>query len=181
MQKKKTSQKQIRANRMNALKSTGPKTPEGKRVARWNALKHGLLSKEVVIKTGGGKESGAAFRKLLTQLREDLQPEGVLEEMLVEKIAICYWRLRRVLRCEVGEIRKDLDQIRLGDSQGPDWPHGVDPGRSRGCYGRSQRRTRGRCSDFRGEGEGVSSLLQSMSSSQPNRVFCETKPSCPRG
>lgn len=53
-------------------------------------------------------ESGeikADFRELLTQLIEDLRPEGVLEEMLVEKIAICYWRLRRAIRCEVGEIR----------------------------------------------------------------------------
>ena len=36
--------------------------------------------------------------------------------MLLEK--------RRVLRCEVGEIRKGLDQIRLGDSRGPNWPNG---------------------------------------------------------
>ncbi len=46
---------------------------------------------------------------MLEQLRTDLQPQGVLEEVLVERIAVSYWRLRRVLRCEVGEIRVHLD------------------------------------------------------------------------
>jgi hypothetical protein len=41
-----TSDKKAQANRRNALQSTGPKTPEGKAAVRWNALKHGLLSKE---------------------------------------------------------------------------------------------------------------------------------------
>ncbi len=39
-----TSDKQIRANRRNALKSTGPKTSEGKSKVKRNALKHGLLT-----------------------------------------------------------------------------------------------------------------------------------------
>jgi hypothetical protein len=43
------SDKQMRANRQNARKSTGPKTPEGKAVARLNALKHGLLSQQILL------------------------------------------------------------------------------------------------------------------------------------
>ncbi len=43
-----TSDKQAQANRRNALKSTGPKTPEGKAAVRHNATKHGLLSQEVL-------------------------------------------------------------------------------------------------------------------------------------
>lgn len=111
--KKRTSVARIQASKKNALKSTGPKTPKGKSVVKWNALKHGLLSKEVVIQTGDGKENEAEFSGFLAQLLVDLQPNGILEEMLVEKIAVCYWRLRRVLRCEVGEIRKHLDSIWL--------------------------------------------------------------------
>lgn len=42
------TEKQIAANRRNALKSTGPRTPEGKARSRWNALKHGILAKAVV-------------------------------------------------------------------------------------------------------------------------------------
>ena len=102
---KNSSQKKIESNRRNALKSTGPKTAEGKKAVRWNALKHGLLTKEVVLPNSESGETKAEFQELLGQLCEDLRPEGVLEEMLVEKIAICYWRLRRAIRCEVGEIR----------------------------------------------------------------------------
>ena len=42
------SKKQIEANKRNALKSSGPKTPEGKASARLNSTKHGLLSQEVL-------------------------------------------------------------------------------------------------------------------------------------
>jgi hypothetical protein len=44
-----TSEKQARANRRNALKSTGPKTPEGKAAVHHNALRHGLLSRDVLL------------------------------------------------------------------------------------------------------------------------------------
>jgi hypothetical protein len=107
-----TSPAKMAANRRNALRSTGPKTPAGKQAVKWNAVKHGLLAKEAVIPVGEGQESKAEFTTVLARLREYLQPEGVLEEMLVERIAVCYWRLRRVLRAEVGELRKGLDTAR---------------------------------------------------------------------
>jgi len=44
-----SSDKQVQANRRNALKSTGPRTPEGKAAVRQNALRHGLLSKETLL------------------------------------------------------------------------------------------------------------------------------------
>jgi len=47
----KISKKQLKANRQNAQLSTGPVTPEGKNKVKWNALKHGLLAKSVVIPT----------------------------------------------------------------------------------------------------------------------------------
>lgn len=104
-----TSLARVNVNRRNARLSTGPKSDRGKAAVKWNAMKHGLLAKEVVIRAGDGKENMSEFQTLLTSLADDLQPEGVLEEMLVEKIAVCYWRLRRVVRCEVGEIRGALD------------------------------------------------------------------------
>ena len=44
-----TSEKQAEANRRNALNSTGPKTPEGKAAVSHNALRHGLLSRDILL------------------------------------------------------------------------------------------------------------------------------------
>ena len=102
------SQKQLKANRKNAQKG-GVKTPEGKEIVRYNALKHGLLAREAVITVGEGAENPDEFGALLEDLSTQLQPQGVMEEMLVEKIAVAYWRLRRANRYEVGLIRDELD------------------------------------------------------------------------
>ena len=103
-----TSQKQIKANKKNALKG-GVKTKQGKDIVKFNALKHGLLSKATVITTGDGTESIEEYELLLNGLIEHFKPLGTMEEMLVEKIAVSYWRLRRANYYEVGLIRKELD------------------------------------------------------------------------
>jgi hypothetical protein len=105
----KTTDKQTAANQANARKSTGPITPGGKAKAARNALKHGLLAKEVVIDDGEGAESREEFEAVLLDLHQQFDPQGPLEEILVEKIAVAYWRLRRVHRYEVGLARKKLD------------------------------------------------------------------------
>ena len=74
------SKKQIQANRRNALKSTGPKTPEGKSLARLNATKHGLHSQEVLLPG----EDEAALKELAERLRAELQPVGEIDSLLVE-------------------------------------------------------------------------------------------------
>src|SRR5712691_10188084 len=109
--RKEPSVRKIEANRKNAQHSTGPRTAVGKQAVKWNALKHGLLSREVVIPAGDGKESKVEYRILHTQLREHYQPVGIVEELLVEQIAAGYWRLRRLVRCETGAIRKRLDTV----------------------------------------------------------------------
>lgn len=106
---KPTSQKRIEANRRNALKSTGPKSPEGKATVRRNALKHALCAREVVISGGVCTEDQAEFDALFVRLHDDLQPAGALEFALVEDIAICRWRRRRLLRFENGTIRHQVD------------------------------------------------------------------------
>lgn len=105
---KQTSLKKVAANRLNARRSTGPRSAKGKEVAKWNALKHGLLAKSAVIPIGDGKEDPEEFRIVLQTLSQQYKPVGMIEEMLVERIAVSYWRLRRVQLAEVGEIQKNL-------------------------------------------------------------------------
>jgi hypothetical protein len=93
-----TSEKKADANRRNALKSTGPKTPEGKDAVRLNALKHGLRSEEILLPG----EDGEALRELDERLRNELQPVGELENVFVDRIITAYWRLRRLGRVEAG-------------------------------------------------------------------------------
>src|ERR1017187_1905393 len=106
-----TSERKIQANRKNALRSTGPKTERGKRTVARNAIKHGFLAREVVITAGNGKESSEEFQALVEQLWEQYEPVGVVEELLVKRIAACWWRTARVLRAENGEIRMRLDTL----------------------------------------------------------------------
>lgn len=104
------SEKKLRANRENAKKSTGPKTREGKAVVRLNAMKHGILASEAVIKAGEGVEDAQAFAAILQGLKEDFEPQSTLEELLLEKAAVIMWRWRRVLRYELGAIRARADE-----------------------------------------------------------------------
>lgn len=103
-----SNSKQALANRENAKKSTGPKTAQGKQAASWNALKHGMLAKAVLLNVGEFEEDPEELTHLLEELQADLKPEGMLEKILVEKIATCYWRLRRVMKAEQGEIDNGL-------------------------------------------------------------------------
>src|SRR5437899_9481208 len=105
------SERRIQANRRNALRSTGPKSARGKRTVARNAIRHGLLAREVVITSGDGEENLEGFHSLLEGLWDSYEPIGVVEESLVQAIAACWWRKARVIRAENGEIRKRLDTI----------------------------------------------------------------------
>lgn len=96
-----TTEKQIDANRRNAQLSTGPTTREGKAASSLNAFKHGMHATGFVIPAGQSMESLDEYEGLLAALRHDLLPRGAMQELLVESIAIQYWRLRRVYRAEL--------------------------------------------------------------------------------
>jgi hypothetical protein len=97
----KISEKQLAANRANALKSTGPISEAGKSIVRANATKHGLsASTPATVLTPG--EDPNELLKFAARLRETLQPVGDMEGLLVERIASCAWRLRRIERVEEG-------------------------------------------------------------------------------
>jgi hypothetical protein len=86
-------------------RATGPRTELGKRRASLNATKHGVFSRVTVLKG----ESRAEYESLLKGLWEALQPEGTLEEVLVEKLATILWRHRRLIVAEGAEIRKNVE------------------------------------------------------------------------
>src|SRR5215210_5862045 len=109
-----TSPKKTEANRRNALNSTGPKTPKGKAAVRHNAVKHGLLSQDVLLPG----EDEAALRELGERLMAELRPEGELENLLVERIVAAHWRLRRLGRVEAGIFAWELYGELLERAQG---------------------------------------------------------------
>jgi hypothetical protein len=109
------SERKLEANRRNGAKSHGPVTEEGKSVSRWNALKHGLTSRNLVIQGGPAKESLPEYEHLLTCLREELKPASMLAEILLEEIAGCYWRIRRANMAEAGHIRSKFDFAAVND------------------------------------------------------------------
>lgn len=92
------SDRRAEVNRTNALHSTGPKTPEGKAASSRNALRHGLLSRENLLRW----EDPAAFEEFRAVLLEALAPVGALEDLLSERIIGCAWRLRRLGHAEAG-------------------------------------------------------------------------------
>jgi len=108
--RKTMSLKQLAANRRNALKSTGPKTPNGRAVSKMNALKHGLVAREVLAQGINRKESGRELKALYQRFWDNLKPVGPVEEMLVGQIVTAHWRLRRALTAEAGEITLGVDQ-----------------------------------------------------------------------
>jgi hypothetical protein len=84
------TESQILANRLNAQKSTGPRTAEGKAVASQNSIKHGLLAEQDVITS----ENEADFNLYRHQILDELSPVTPMESMLAERIVTLSWRLK---------------------------------------------------------------------------------------
>ena len=95
-----TSEQRLAANRANALKSTGPRSVEGKIEAKKNATRHGLLSTQLLL----DDECPDEFQRLQSELQSALGPVGHMELALVERIAITLWRQRRLITAETAAI-----------------------------------------------------------------------------
>jgi hypothetical protein len=92
---KSVTNKQLVANRQNA-KLGGVKTDEGKAISKLNALKHGILSREVLL-ADEDEETLIEFGK---RIRCELKAAGEIEMLLADRIIANMWRLRRVLVVE---------------------------------------------------------------------------------
>jgi len=96
---------QISANRQNAQKSTGPRSVEGKDSSRFNALKHGIDARSLVIPG----EDPAELAALAEDYHRQCQPVGPIEAHLVDILIRSDWQGRRYDRVEAQLIQYSLD------------------------------------------------------------------------
>ncbi len=96
--------KQIEANRLNALKSTGPKTPQGKAAVRLNSLKHGLRAKTLIL-PGENREE---FDELCAGFDAEWHPLTLTARFYLEQMVIAQWKLRRIEVAEANLLAQEL-------------------------------------------------------------------------
>jgi hypothetical protein len=101
-----SSLKQIEANRLNALKSTGPRTEEGKRRSRCNAMRHGLIAETVIA----GLEDPQDYESFEATIIADYDPTTAVERELVLRLASVLWRLRRATGIETALFQSAMTQ-----------------------------------------------------------------------
>jgi hypothetical protein len=86
-----SSLRRIAASRANGARSRGPVTPPGKARSAANALRHGLLAQNAILRL----EPAEGFQAHLDDFVERLQPSDTVELSLVEELAVSVWRQRR--------------------------------------------------------------------------------------
>ena len=87
-----------------------PITAKGERIVSINAIRHGIFTKDLIT-TSSMKELESEYQEMLANLIDCLSPQDQMESLLVEKIALDFWRLKRVLRFESGSIEKHLEML----------------------------------------------------------------------
>jgi len=91
-----SSLKQVEANRRNARKSTGPRTPVGKAVSRMNALKTGIDAEQQVIRG----EDPASLADLAAEYYAQYVPATPQERCCVDTLVRAEWQMRRLSRVD---------------------------------------------------------------------------------
>jgi len=102
-----TSDRQIEANRRNALRSTGPRTEDGKLQSRRNAVRHGLTAETVI----GSLEDAEDYRAFEAAITADYDAQSAVERELVPRLASILWRLRRATTMETGLFEIQAQQL----------------------------------------------------------------------
>jgi hypothetical protein len=103
-----TSARQIETNRINALKSTGPKTEAGKKLSRCNAVRHGLTAETVV----DALEDAEDYKSFEAAVTADYDAQSAIERELVLRLASLLWRLRRATTMETGLFEIHAEHLR---------------------------------------------------------------------
>lgn len=81
-----------RANRQNALFSTGPRTFSGKEISKMNAVRHGLTGRQVLLST----EDADTYSAHCARFHRDCNPQTERELELTQMLADTQWRLNRI-------------------------------------------------------------------------------------
>jgi hypothetical protein len=103
-----TSPRQIEANRLNGLKSTGPTSANGKHVSRRNAVRHGFTAETVLEPLENPEE----YRTFEAAILSEYLPQTPVEHELVRRLASLFWRLRRATSIETGLLRMQGEILR---------------------------------------------------------------------
>ena len=101
------SEKRLAANRANAKKSTGPRTPEGKKRSSKNALKHGICSTLSHLPT----EDDLAFQTFVSEMPDTLHPKTPLQQPLFDQIVSTRWRLDRLAEAQSHLFTTELQKL----------------------------------------------------------------------
>lgn len=104
--------KKLAANRANARKSTGPRTAAGKRRSSRNAVTHGLFCNDTVLPG----EDARLFEQFRHAVLLKLSPQDVVELMIVDRVVIAQWKLRRLNAVEatahIGNAQARIERAR---------------------------------------------------------------------
>jgi len=101
------TQPKIIANQQNALKSTGPRTDEGKAVSSQNAFKHGLYAKGFFVRP----DEQEAFAELRDSLLEEFAPQTALARHLFSQILHAAWRIWRADQLELALFENHAEPL----------------------------------------------------------------------
>src|SRR6266481_8792832 len=99
-------------NRRNGSKSTGPTTRKGRRATTLSRLSHGIRSESPVIPSLEKAKDWEAHRQAILK---SLNPDIGIEQALVERIALNFWRLGRLVRFERQRITEEAGAEDRGD------------------------------------------------------------------
>ena len=112
------SEAQILANRRNAERSCGPKSPEGKMRSRANALKHGLTGEGVALTN----EDAAEVERMYAAFEADFRPSDEMGRLLIRRMATCGVRMERSVLQETAALSE-----RVLEAQAEAEANGEDP------------------------------------------------------
>jgi hypothetical protein len=103
-----TTERQIRANRANALKSTGPRTPEGKRISSKNRSLRGLVAGPPILKG----RALCRYTDLAAAFMLEFLPRNSAETALVHTLTVARWNLQRLWANQTAFFQRELDRAR---------------------------------------------------------------------